>query len=209
MAAKSNAEEKKSDSSSSNKPGQLLIALGSSSAIKQKVVKETFASKNVEVVGLSFASGVPEQPVGKAETQKGAQFRAEKAKELKPDASVWIGIENGMYRQTPDDHQANNQDNEEVFKYWFDVGCIFIIYKDDKNDQLQTDVCWSDSLPIPIENTKDCLEKDGKSAKNNGNHTWSPLKDPHSELTNGKRPRKMWLLDAMKKWKESSIFKQL
>ena len=40
--------------------------------------------------------------MGKEETQNGAEYRARKAQELQPDASVWIGIENGMYREHVD-----------------------------------------------------------------------------------------------------------
>ena len=77
------AEEKKIE----NEPAtdidtKIVIALGSSSYIKKKVVEEAFDKiKNVEIIGLKFPSGVPEQPVGKEQTQKGAQYRADKAKD--------------------------------------------------------------------------------------------------------------------------------
>eukprot|EP00483_Globobulimina_turgida_P004442 UN04451 len=185
-------EEKKEDK---NKNEELIIVLGSSSYIKKKVIEETFG-KQCTVISLKFASGVPEQPVGKQQTKQGAKYRANKAKELKPNACIWIGIENGMYRD------ASGID---IFDHWFDIGCIVIIYKNG-NNELMEDVIWSDSLAIPIKATKECLMENGKSAKNNGNYTWSPLKDPHYELTNGKKPRKIWLLEAMKKWKHDSIF---
>ena len=159
---------------------------------------------------MGFKSGVQEQPVGKEQTEEGAQYRADKAKELKPDCDCWIGIENGMYREVPKEINDNNNNNKKVtvFDYWFDIGCIVIIYKDPTNDnKLKTDVIWSDSLAIPVENCRECLTNDGKQAKYNGNYTWSPLKDPHEKLTNGKKPRKIWLLEAMQKWKAQSIFK--
>ena len=76
------------------------------------------------------------------------------------------------------------------------------------NDELITQVLWSDTLEIPIENTKECLTADGKGAKYDGNYTWSPLKDPHYELTQGKKPRKIWLLETMQKWRENNKFYQ-
>eukprot|EP01084_Bolivina_argentea_P130654 230634_1 len=192
-------EEKKDKSdNNSDKNDKLIIALGSSSYIKKKVVEETFSKNKCTIFGLKFPSGVPEQPVGKKQTQQGAKYRADKAKELKPNAFIWIGIENGMYRQPP---MQQNDKQTNIFDYWFDVGCIVIIYKN-KNNELIEDVIWSDSLPIPIDAAKECLTEDGKAAKYNGNYTWSPLKDPHYELTNGKRPRKLWLLESLKKWKE-------
>ena len=195
------AEEKKVESQS-----KMIVALGSSSYIKKKVVEETFGVKNAEIIGLKFPSGVPEQPVGKEQTQKGAQYRADKAMELQPNAKIWVGIENGMYRD--DTNKDKDEDDKDIqFKYWFDIGCIVIMYKNPENNELLKDVVWSDSLAIPIENTKLCLTLDGKAAKFDGNYTWSPLKDPHNELTQGKKPRKVWLLEAMQKWKETSIFK--
>eukprot|EP01083_Nonionella_stella_P162190 532231_1 len=194
------AEEKKVESPNNDSQGKIIIALGSGSAIKKKVVEDTFDSK-ATVLPLRFASGVPEQPVGKKQTMEGALHRANKAKELQPDASIYIGMENGMYREEQQDNDASD-----IFDHWFDIGCIVIIYKNEKNELVE-DIVWSDALPIPVKSTKECLTKDGKAAKNDGNYTWSPLKDPHSELTNGKRPRKMWLLEAMQKWKAKSIFK--
>ncbi|KAK0649243.1 NTPase [Cercophora newfieldiana] len=46
--------------------------------------------------GVSVPSGVPEQPVGDAETLQGALNRAQRARELEPDADFWIGLEGGV-----------------------------------------------------------------------------------------------------------------
>eukprot|EP01083_Nonionella_stella_P287309 977936_1 len=142
------AEEKKveAQSTDSNSQGKIVIALGSGSYIKKKVVEDTFDSK-ATVIPLRFASGVPEQPVGKKQTMEGALFRANKAKELQPDASIYIGMENGMYREEPQNNDANNNKTTDIFDHWFDIGCIVIIYKNEKNELVE-DVVWSDALPI-------------------------------------------------------------
>lgn len=41
------------------------------------------------VRGVSVPSGVPEQPLGDAETLQGAMNRAQRARELEPDADFW------------------------------------------------------------------------------------------------------------------------
>ena len=177
----------------------LVIALGSGSAIKKKCVDDTFGGK-ATVIGLKFASGIPEQPVGKEQTKEGAEYRAKKAQEMKPDAMIWIGIENGMYREVPEDAK-----DASPFDYWFDVGCIVVMWKNEKNEVIQ-DCVWSETLAIPVESAEMCLTKDGKAAQNAGNLTWSPLKDPHRELTTGPKPRAVFLSETLQKWRASSTF---
>ncbi len=53
--------------------------------------QETFA-----VVPLSAPSGVSNQPMDSAETLRGALNRAAAARELRPQADFWVGIEGGV-----------------------------------------------------------------------------------------------------------------
>jgi inosine/xanthosine triphosphatase len=48
-----------------------------------------------EVRGLPVSSEVSHQPMGDAETLRGAESRARNARTLAPEASFWVGIEGG------------------------------------------------------------------------------------------------------------------
>lgn len=175
------------------------IAIGTTSLIKKKAVQESIGDCST-IYCLKFPSNVCEQPVGKEETQRGAEYRANQAKELKPECEMWIGIENGMYHKS-----LETQTNDEIFNNWFDIGCIVLKYKTE-HKECKTDVIWTKELAIPVNACRECLNENGTKAKYDGNHTWSPLKDPHSEITNGKKPRKEWLKEAIVSWRKTSIF---
>jgi inosine/xanthosine triphosphatase len=46
--------------------------------------------------GVSVPSGVPDQPMSDEETRRGAQNRAAAAREARPEADYWTGIEGGI-----------------------------------------------------------------------------------------------------------------
>lgn len=49
--------------------------------------------------GISVPSGVPDQPMGDAETLQGAMNRASNAQQTVPDADFWVGIEGGIEKK--------------------------------------------------------------------------------------------------------------
>jgi inosine/xanthosine triphosphatase len=57
---------------------------------------ERFFNKPFEAEGISIPSNVPDQPIGDEETYTGALNRATGAKQTRPDADFWIGIEGGI-----------------------------------------------------------------------------------------------------------------
>ncbi len=57
---------------------------------------ESFFGKACEAEGISIPSGVPDQPLGDEETYRGALNRARGAKEARPEADFWVGIEGGI-----------------------------------------------------------------------------------------------------------------
>ena len=61
----------------------------------KRAFEMSFKDENLEVLGIKTKSGVPDQPIGSAETLRGAINRLHHAKELNPDADFWIGLEGG------------------------------------------------------------------------------------------------------------------
>ncbi len=55
-----------------------------------------FPNDDFQVVGVSVASGVPDQPTSRAETMTGARNRAENARARHPESDYWLGIEGGI-----------------------------------------------------------------------------------------------------------------
>jgi len=49
--------------------------------------------------GISVPSGVPDQPLGDAETLQGALNRAQRARALEPTADFWVGLEGGVLEE--------------------------------------------------------------------------------------------------------------
>mmetsp|Transcript_30432 Transcript_30432/g.33998 ORF Transcript_30432/g.33998 Transcript_30432/m.33998 type:complete len:265 (-) Transcript_30432:49-843(-) len=155
-----------------------VIVLGSASYIKKEAVTRAWPFASVQA--LHIPSGVRPQPIGKNETKKGAMNRAYGAKRKKRQANYWIGIENGMW-ETKKDH-------------WVDGACIVIIIAGKKSNV----VLWSDTLVIPPV----------RPFEKGPNGEWSILKDPHSVLTNGARPRVDFLADTLCKWVSSLTFQK-
>lgn len=149
----------------------LLLVVGSTSAIKQEAVRKSFPDAKVETLP-EFASAVPPQPVGRDQTVEGARYRAQKAREMRPEADMCFGIENGMFQE----------DGK-----WVDAAAIVIILKDGKEV-----VLWSDTIDIPDDMERSPLGE------------WSIYKDPHSIITNGKRPRAQFIADAIIEWKKTA-----
>jgi len=156
--------------------------LGSTSILKWKAVTEAFPGQTVyceEVV-----SCVPEQPVGKQETEKGAIWRAQKAfegfKQKGKHVDIAIGIENGMFLES---------DGK-----WYDIAAI-VILSIKGNDIVESTTVWSDVLQIPDKFVKACTNEKGEIFD-----VWHQSKDPHIKITNGIRSRKDFLCSALCTW---------
>lgn len=151
---------------------KVTIALGSTSAIKLQALKEVWP--DAHVVGVKTSSGVPEQPVGKEQTKKGAVNRAYGAVQSARQVGVselliGCGIENGMWKEG---------------KHCVDGAAIVFCCG------AEEEVLWTDTLRIP----KD-FEPKGKDGR------WAACDDPHIIVTEGKRSRKNFLVEALTRWK--------
>lgn len=76
------------------------IIVGSQNPAKLEAVSAAFASffpeVSFELQPVTVPSGVSPQPMSDAETLLGAGNRAQAARELEPDADLWLGIEGGL-----------------------------------------------------------------------------------------------------------------
>ncbi|MBW7981529.1 inosine/xanthosine triphosphatase [Enterobacillus tribolii] len=57
---------------------------------------DVFGNGNYHIEGLEVDSGVPEQPIGNTETRTGARHRVMCARQVRPEADFWVGIEAGL-----------------------------------------------------------------------------------------------------------------
>lgn len=95
----------------------MKILVGSKNPVKINAVKEAFGKyfSNIEVIGLSVNSNVPDQPIND-ETYAGAENRARELKKINDDqkllADYFVGIEGGIV---------------ENYGKWFAFGCMCII----------------------------------------------------------------------------------
>jgi non-canonical (house-cleaning) NTP pyrophosphatase len=72
------------------------IALGTQSALKVDAANRAFVGRAIHAYDVP--TGVPEQPIGMAETKQGAMNRARAALAEDPQAEVGVGVESGMWR---------------------------------------------------------------------------------------------------------------
>lgn len=74
------------------------VVVGSTNPVKIAAVRAVMArcAADVHVEGLAVASGVPDQPMGDAETQAGARQRAVAALAALADADAAVGLEGGV-----------------------------------------------------------------------------------------------------------------
>lgn len=77
----------------------MKVIIGSTSKRKiatvEKVLRPLFADQEIEVSGVTAASGVPETPWDK-QTFDGALARARNARNASPDADWTVGVESGL-----------------------------------------------------------------------------------------------------------------
>ncbi len=88
------------------------VIIASKNPVKINAVREgfekVFPNEQFECIGIVTSSDVSDQPMTNKETLTGALNRSNNAKQEKPNADFWIGVEGGI----------NAQDNEmEVFAW--------------------------------------------------------------------------------------------
>jgi inosine/xanthosine triphosphatase len=78
----------------------LKIVVASFNPVKIAAVSEAFESRfpgvDLELVPVNVDSGVSDQPISDAETRNGARNRVINARNEKPDADFWVGLEGGL-----------------------------------------------------------------------------------------------------------------
>ncbi|MGY0160087.1 inosine/xanthosine triphosphatase [Edwardsiella tarda] len=57
---------------------------------------DTVGAGQYRIEGIEVDSGVPEQPLGSTQTRSGARHRVICARQLRPEADFWVGIEAGI-----------------------------------------------------------------------------------------------------------------
>ena len=57
---------------------------------------EIYGEDACDIESVDVDSGVPEQPLGNAQTRQGARNRVINARQAKPDADFWVAIEAGI-----------------------------------------------------------------------------------------------------------------
>ena len=78
----------------------MKVIVASKNPVKVAATRDAFESlfpeAEVDVVAISVASGVADQPTSDTETRQGAANRASNAREELPDADFWVGLEGGI-----------------------------------------------------------------------------------------------------------------
>ncbi len=85
---------------------EVWVVVASQNPVKQEAVRRAFqrvfSGAAVRVEGVAVPSGVRAQPVGDAETRRGARQRAIHARAAVAEADFWVGLEGGVAWQGED-----------------------------------------------------------------------------------------------------------
>lgn len=115
-----------------------LVVVGSKNPVKIACTQEAFDMafpKSISVEGVAALSGVSDQPFGLEETWLGAKNRALHARQLRPEANYWLGIEGGV---------AEDQGGMYAFAW------IFILHSSGKTSQAQTGTFYLPSIVVDL-----------------------------------------------------------
>ncbi len=158
------------------------IILGSMSTIKTDAVEAACHALGltVTITTTPVDSGISAQPVGRAETERGARNRARGAQAHAP-GSFAIGIENGI-RETANGYE--------------DWAVIAVVCPD--GTEVLTD---GPALPLPTESVEEARARGFATATVGqilAEHFGSNPNDPHSFLTHGSTSRLSLLTEAAK-----------
>lgn len=81
-------------------PQTTKIIVTSHNPVKINAVEMAFRTKFpgavLEVIALAVPSGVADQPMSDEETRRGARNRVQQARQARPDADYWVGLEGGL-----------------------------------------------------------------------------------------------------------------
>ena len=58
--------------------------------------EDIFGAEAFRIEGVDVDSGVPSQPIGSNETRTGARHRVIGARQVRPEADFWVGVEAGI-----------------------------------------------------------------------------------------------------------------
>ena len=62
----------------------------------QQAFADTFGAEQCRIESVDVASGVSLQPIGNVETRTGARQRVMEARQVRPEADFWVGVEAGI-----------------------------------------------------------------------------------------------------------------
>lgn len=62
----------------------------------QLAFADTFGADQCRIESVDVASGVSMQPIGNVETRTGARQRVMEARQVRPEADFWVGVEAGI-----------------------------------------------------------------------------------------------------------------
>lgn len=80
--------------------GMKIVVVASTNPVKITAAKggfeRMFSKGQFDFQGINVPSGVSNQPFSNLETLQGARIRAQNARDARPDADFWVGIEGGV-----------------------------------------------------------------------------------------------------------------
>lgn len=195
-----------------SKPLMSKIGLGTGSKIKIQACQTAFPTATISP-HITAASGVKDQPMGKKETTLGARNRAlEAMKQFHNDQNTkcdaYIGIENGIWDPSNDgssgdivEYAEKNRNQPDLSRatdkdpVWVDAAIVVML--------IPIVVNQAEVIEIVVESDTIDLPPLGKRPFKKGRRgEWSELKDPHAVLTDGKKPREVFLIEALQRLSE-------
>lgn len=156
----------------------MKIAIGTTSGLKVRALKDALEKLNVEVEVLSIKtnSGIADQPFGYEEIIKGATTRAESSLN-KLGADIGVGVENGLV---------------EIGKNYFDVACVVI-----KSKGRDESIAFSPAILMPEWIIKKIKEENTEVGEITRALSGDTEKDGFKYFTNGLITREEALSQAL------------
>lgn len=160
----------------------VCVCVASRSLIKSEAVMLAMADLgvvNCEHIAVATCSGVADQPIGLDEINDGASNRLAEAVAAKPDANVWVSLENGVVKMFP--------------FTWLELAIVKVKIAETGTVGTASSV----GIEVPDALVIDAA-KQGTVGKalvermGGGNHA-----DPHSEITGGRKSRVDLLREAV------------
>lgn len=169
-------------------PTPMKIVVCSTSRIKLAAAQEAFDLLNLVHNDLTFEgvdvpSGVPDQPNGVGKIHEGAVNRLESGQRLRPDADVWISMENGL--------------GELAEGLWIDAAIVKVVIAETKSTGTATTV----GVEVPTSLVREALDSETTMGRvlagRMGSTKAEDYADPHAELTGGRKTRVGLLSEAI------------